>query len=131
MSELKYKIPVKLCAEARGYMKGLMHQLHDQQIGINGLDFLALDQLAWTIHTYSKARAEVMKEGYVVKETNARNTTIRKPHPAVKIMYDSNAQMIKLLMLFGLTPKSRGNVNALQGKLPMSPGLDKFKLKIS
>lgn len=112
-------------------MKALLKELVEQQIGVNGLDNIALDQLAYTIHTYSVARKEVMKEGFVVKETNARNTTIRKPHPAVKIMYDSNAQMIKLLQQFGLTPKSRGNVNALQGKLPLTPELDKFKLKIS
>jgi len=107
-------------------MKQILTEMESQNIGVTQLDQLALDQLAWTIDTYTTARKAVQEESHVVKETNARNTTIRKPHPAVKIMYDSNAQLIKLMQLFGLTPKSRG-VSA-QMKLPLNDGLAKFEI---
>jgi P27 family predicted phage terminase small subunit len=127
MSELVYRIPKGLCPEARAYMKHILTEMETENIGVKNLDQLALDQLAWTIHTYTKAKKEVLKEGFVVKETNARNTTIRKPHPAVKIMYDSNAQMIKLLQMFGMTPKSRGASGQIRLPLEGDP-LKKFKI---
>lgn len=124
--KIDFKIPTKICLEAKQYMKGLLQQLEEHQIGVNGLDHLALEQIAYTYHTWAVARKAVLKEGYILKEKNARNAGVSKPHPAVKIMYDANAQLTKLVQLFGLSPKSRGSIGNLQLHLPMNPALDKF-----
>ena len=130
-----FPVPADICPAAKNYMKALLHELTENMIDYNGLDYLALELIAYTYHTYITAKDLVLKENYVVKERNARNAGISKPHPAVKIMYDANSQLTRLVQEFGLTPKSRGNLNNLQGKLAFNPALDKFvpgsKLKIS
>jgi len=125
----EFQIPTKICVEAKRFMKHLLDQLKENQIHILGLDHGGLTLMAWTYHTWVKAIAIIEKEGMVVTETNARNTTITKAHPAVKIAYDSNAQLKQWMVEYGLTLKSRGKVDAIQGNLfDLSPELEKFRI---
>lgn len=102
-------------------MKALLKSLENQGIQWNGLDNGILNLIAYEYHKWSESRNLVMKEGFVLREKNARNAGVTKPHPAVKIMYDAASQLRLLFVEFGLTPKSRGKVDALQGQLFQTP----------
>jgi len=119
-----YTIPSDIGTEARQYMKALLKSLDDQGIQWNGLDNGILNLIAYEYHKFVESRDLVMKEGFVLRERNARNAGVTKPHPAVKIMYDATSQLRLLYIEFGLTPKSRGKVDALQRQLfnaPLAP----------
>ena len=127
--EKEFQIPTKICVEAKRFMKHLLTQLKENQILIMGLDYGGLTLMAWAYHTWVEATSTIEDEGMIVRETNARNTTITKAHPAVKIQYDSIAQLRLLMVEYGLTPKSRGKVDAIQGNLfDVNPQLQKFKI---
>jgi len=127
--EKDFQIPTKICVEAKRFMKHLLDQIKQNQIQIIGLDHGGLTLIAWTYHTWVEATTTVEDEGMIVRETNARNTSITKAHPAVKIQYDSIAQLRLLMIEYGLTPKSRGRVDAVQGNLfDLSPQLQKFSI---
>ncbi len=125
----EFQIPTKICVEAKRYMKHILDQIKKNQIQIIGLDYGGLTLMAWTYHTWVEATTIIEDEGMIVNETNARNTSITKVHPAVKIQYDAHAQLRLLMIEYGLTPKSRGRVDAIQGNLfDLSPELQKFKI---
>ena len=125
----EFQIPTNICVEAKRFMKHILDQLKEHQIHILGLDYGGLTLMAWNYHHWVKAIEMIEKEGIVVTETNARNTTITKTHPAVKIAYDNNAQLKQWMVEYGLTLKSRGKVDAVQGNLfDLSPELEKFRI---
>jgi len=125
----EFQIPTKICLEAKQFMKLLLQHLKDNRIMITGLDHGGLTLIAWTYHTWVQATEILSDESFIIEETNARNTTITKIHPAIKIQYDAAAQLRQLLVEYGLTPKSRGRVDALQGDLfEVPPQLSKFKI---
>ena len=125
----KFKIPAKVCLEAKHFMKDLLVQLDLNGVDITGLDHMGLTLMTWSYHNFVQARKVLQAEGLVVRERDARNTTITKPHPAVKIQYDANAQLRQLLVEYHLTPRSRGRSDASQLDLfKKNPQLEKFKV---
>lgn len=122
-------IPTEICLEAKQFMKYLLQQLKDNGVMITSLDHAGLYLIAWTFHSFVKATKTIESEGSIIKERNNKNTTILKPHPAKKMQYDANAQLTKLLIEYGLTPRARGRVDATQGDLFESPPeLRKFEI---
>lgn len=113
----EYRVPGDICDEAKLYMKALFISMKEYGIQWNGLDNGILNLIAYEYHKWCKAKDILMTDKLVLKESNARNVGVSKAHPAIKIMYDATSQLRLLYIEFGLTPKSRGNVDALQGKL--------------
>jgi len=125
--EKSFQIPTEICREAKQFMKRVTRHMEERGVAIREGDHGGLELMAWTYHHWFKANETVNKEGYIVKETNARGTAITKIHPAVKIAYDCNAQLRQLLVEYGLTPKSRNAVGGIQGDLwKQNPQLSKF-----
>lgn len=114
----EFHIPTKICLEAKQFMKQLLEHLEDNYVAISGLDHAGLTLISWSYSNYIEATRLIETEGMIVREVNARNSSITKPHPAIKIQYDSNTQLRLLLMEYGMTPKSRGVIDGKQYKLP-------------
>lgn len=113
----EFHIPTQICLEAKQFMKQLLRHLADNYIAITGLDHAGLILISWSYHNYIVATRLIEDEGMILREVNARNTAITKSHPAIKVQYDSNAQLQQLLKEYGMTPKSRGVVDGKQGRL--------------
>jgi P27 family predicted phage terminase small subunit len=54
-----------------------------------------------------------------------------KPHPALKIANDAQNQITKLLIEFGLTPKSRKKTSSISKKIEALSPADKFIGKVN
>ncbi len=121
-----YVIPADICDEAKRYMNALFVSMKNYGVQWNGLDNGILNLIAYEYHKWVTARNLCMSEKFVIREKNARNVGITKPHPAVKIMYDASAQLRLLYIEFGLTPKARGKADPLQIKLFESQPLAEF-----
>ncbi|MBA7523483.1 hypothetical protein ES705_15610 [subsurface metagenome] len=131
MVNKEFPIPTKICLEAKQFMKHLLKQLKDNGINVTGLDHGCLYLIAWTFHRLVRATQKIEDEGEIIKEVTARGNRITKTHPAIKIEYDSRAQLTRLLVEFGLTLKSSGRLeDAKQGNLfeECPPGLQKFRI---
>jgi P27 family predicted phage terminase small subunit len=130
MKKKEFHIPTDICLDAKKYMKQLLQELRDKGIEITILDHVSLELIANTYDLWLDATNTYKKEGNIISETNARNTTITKPHPAIKIAFDSGAQLRKLLLDYGLTLGTKIRIDALQGDLfeEIPPQLQKFRV---
>jgi P27 family predicted phage terminase small subunit len=72
-------------------------------------DLSALELLAATLATEQQAREQLERDGLTVT-TGAGGV---KPHPAVRMAETARAQAIALLDRFGLNPKARSGVEAI------------------
>jgi len=89
--------------------------------GFEKQDLPALSLLGYSYHNYFVSRDILLKDGLMIQEKDEFQqptlpgmepvfiTKLRasKPHPALKICNDSQNQITKILIEFGLTPKSR------------------------
>jgi P27 family predicted phage terminase small subunit len=103
-------IPKGISLKAKRYMRDLIGVMEDKGVNTT-LDSAAIQLIGQTYHNYIEA-TETLKnneEGmYQTVETQAGSSL--KAHPAVKVQLDSQVQLTRLLMEFGLTPKSRGEL---------------------
>ena len=104
-------IPTTISEGARKFMFRLLRTLEEKNID-SKLDEAAIMLIANTYDTYLKATEILNREGLVVAViTNAGSNP--KAHPAVKIQNDAQSQLTRLLVEFGLTPKSRKETTAI------------------
>jgi P27 family predicted phage terminase small subunit len=142
---LKFDIPESYHPEAKKTMSEIIRQLQKKD-GFEKQDFPALSILGYSYHNYFISRDILLKDGLMIQEQDQiRQPTLpgmeplfitklraSKPHPALKICNDSQNQITKILIEFGLTPKSRKkNLDMAEAPTPdnVSP-IDKFLPKI-
>jgi len=91
----------------------------------NRLDTSALTLISNTYDTYIKATKILLKEGLIINTTTKAGDSI-KAHPAVKIQLDAQVQLTKLLIEFGLTPKSRKDIVSQKDKYETMSPIEQF-----
>ncbi|MBA7480574.1 hypothetical protein ES707_16036 [subsurface metagenome] len=127
--DTKFEIPEDICEQAKQYMANLLLCLEKKGIEVEARDFFGLNMIAETFNDWIEALATIKKEGKVIRETNARNTTLKKPHPAVKMKNDSALLLRKLLNDFGLTLTTKHRIDAVQGNLfDENPQYERFRV---
>ena len=118
-------IPPNICLEAKKFMKDLLQVMEDKSIS-TALDSAAINLIAQTYHNYIEATKILQSEGMIITVTTNAGENI-KAHPAVKIQLDSQIQLHKLLVEFGLTPKSRKEITTKATKVEETKSpLDEF-----
>lgn len=137
---IKFDIPESFHPEAKKTMNQIIRQLSVKN-GFEKQDLPALSLLGYSYHTYFFSRDILLKDGLMVQEKDEFQqptlpgmepifiTKIRasKPHPAIKICNDSQNQITKILIEFGLTPKSRKkNLDLNSDPTPGDDPIDKF-----
>lgn len=99
--------PTHLSPRGKVEWKRLAPAIH--AIGtLRTVDLFALELLAETLATASDAAAVIRAEGMTSKTADGN----AKGHPATKILETARAQASRLMIEFGLTPRSRGSVDA-------------------
>ncbi len=86
---------------------------------LTATDMRAFELLCEALATEHAARKRVDLDGLLITTTQGM-----KPHPAIKAMETSRHQAIKLLECFGLTPKSRANVERITPTTEYNPFKD-------
>lgn len=74
------------------------------------VDWGALDMLAENYDTFLRCNLQVRQDGLMIE---GKSGYLEK-HPLIKVANDAQIQAVKLMLEFGLTPKSRERVKALQ-----------------
>lgn len=117
-------IPKDISLRAKRYMRDLLGVMKDK--GVNStLDSAAIQLIGQTYHNYIEATETLAREGmYQTIDTQAGSSL--KAHPAVKVQLDSQVQLTRLLIEFGLTPKSRGELKKEEEKKPDQSPLTRF-----
>jgi P27 family predicted phage terminase small subunit len=114
-----YKVPEEFHPKAKKFMTDLVRQLNKDDLIIK-LDTGALILLGNAYNKYFEAQDILLREGYML---NDKKGSV-KPHPALKICHESQVEVMKLLIEFGLTPKRRKKV-VLVPKVDEAP-IEKF-----
>lgn len=76
-------------------------------------DRLALSLLVDAYSEYRKARAIIMELGQTMEKETTTGALVEVPRPQVAIAQDAWKRVKSMLVEFGLTPSSRGNVLSL------------------
>lgn len=101
--------PSGLLAATRAEIGRISEQLSAQG-ALTEADFTALTVLALTLDRYRRAVVIVGRDGALVFDRAGKP----QRHPLIKVAADAQIQVLKLLQEFGLTPKSRERIKALQ-----------------
>ena len=112
-------IPSKVCDRTKRFMRDLLEVL-DQNNVHSVLDKPAIQLLAYTYDNYIKATEMIEQSDIVVYHYTSTGKNL-KAHPAVKIQLDAQVQLTKLLIEFGLTPKSRKDIDSAKVQPDASP----------
>lgn len=115
--------PSSIGDKAKKFMKELLDVLEDKSIN-TALDKAAISLIAHTYDNYIKATEMLEHDGLTIYQYSAAGRNV-KAHPAVKIQLDAQIQLTKLLVEFGLTPKSRKDIDS-QKAAPESSSLELF-----
>jgi P27 family predicted phage terminase small subunit len=115
-----YKVPEEFHSKAKKFMTDLVRQLNKDDLIIK-LDTAALILLGDAYNKYFEAQDILLREGFMLKDKNDH----QKPHPALKICHESQVEVMKLLIEFGLTPKRRKKAVMPEKKQEMAP-IDKY-----
>lgn len=121
MAHFNPLIPKDICLKAKRYMRDLLVVLEDKSIN-STLDSAAIQLIGHTYNNYIIATETLATDGmYQTIETQAGSSL--KAHPAVKVQLDSQVQLTRLLLEFGLTPRSRGELKKADdsGTVAVSP----------
>jgi P27 family predicted phage terminase small subunit len=113
-------IPTSISPKAKTFMKNLLGVLGEKSINTK-LDSAAISLIAHTYDNYINATEILKKEGLVITSFTAAGEN-PKAHPAVKIQLDAQIQLTRLLIEFGLTPKSRKDVVSVKVDTPTKAG---------
>lgn len=121
MAHFNPLIPKGICLKAKRYMRDLLGVLSDKSVN-STLDSAAIQLIGQTYHNYINATEELADVG-MYQEIETQSGSSLKAHPAVKVQLDSQIQLTRLLLEFGLTPKSRGELKQADdsGKDTSSP----------
>lgn len=117
-------IPSAVGNKTKTFMKELLQVLEDKSIN-TALDKTAIQLMAYTYDNYIKATEQLEQNGSLTIYNYTSAGKNLKAHPAVKIQLDAQIQLTKLLVEFGLTPKSRKDIDS-QRAAPDSSPLDLF-----
>jgi len=112
-------IPSNITDKAKRFMKELLIVLEDKNIHTT-LDKTAISLLAHTYDNYIKATEMLEHDGLTLYNYTSAGKNM-KAHPAVKIQLDAQIQLTKLLIEFGLTPKSRRDIASDKASPEASP----------
>ncbi len=119
----EFTIPTDIESEAVDFIKSVYDSLNESQI-IAEVDYAALDILARTYSLYIKASRQVEKEGITIS-TEAGSL---KPHPAIRIVSDTQTKVLGLMKEFGLTAKSRAKIPNMEvSQTPLESFINKKK----
>jgi len=144
--KLPFLIPESYHPQAKEYLIDILKQINKDK-AIKKQDLTAFTLLGDYIHIYCQAREILLRDGIIMGDqpssmqasipgmeksfiSKMRNL---KPHPALKIAADAQNQIIRLLIEFNLTPRSRKKTVDLT--LPLvaeteySSPIDKFMKK--
>lgn len=111
--------PSAIGGKAKKFMRELMVVLEDKNIN-TALDKAAISLIAHTYDNYIKATEILEHDGLTIYQYSGASKNIRA-HPAVKIQLDAQIQLTKLLVEFGLTPKSRKDIDSQRSAPEASP----------
>ena len=112
---MKINLPPGLCKEAKKFVRELVKELERQDI-IQELDTTLLEIAGSTYHVYFQARTTIIDDGPTYKAKGYTGDILIKANPNLKIMIDSQIQLMKIISELGLSPKSRKQLS----QLPMS-----------
>lgn len=103
--------PPNLPQQAQILWRELVKLLDSMGVLANS-DRRALEMLCRAYAEYLDAQAAIEQYGMVVESLDARtNLMILKRNPAIAISNAAHANMVRLLIEFGLTPAARGKVS--------------------
>lgn len=112
-------IPSKISSKSKRFMRELMSVLDEKAVHTT-LDKSAIQLIAHTYDNWLQATEMLEKDGLTIYNYTSAGRNL-KAHPAVKIQLDAQIQLTKLLIEFGLTPKSRKDVNSARQTPDASP----------
>jgi P27 family predicted phage terminase small subunit len=107
--KLPFTIPEDYTYQTQQFLKKLLFNLR-RDPAVSKLDEEAFALLGNVHNRFVEADEIVTKEGLIILDKHGASVT----HPAVKIRHDEQVKLLKLMLEFGLTPKSRFK----QGKKP-------------
>lgn len=108
--------PAHLSERARLEWKQLAPIAHENGY-LGRSDLRAFELLAEALATESEMRAVIAREGITVFGGSGG----QKAHPALKAMETARNQATRLLIEFGMTPRSRGSVDPVPQETPRNP----------
>lgn len=103
---MKYQCPKGTTKKTQKYMKMVVSTLEESK-SLCDVDACALDTLAINLDLVAQAKESIELGGIVI--TNAQGNLVA--HPSVKIMKDAQGVSLLVMKEFGLTLKSRTNLN--------------------
>lgn len=112
-------IPSKISSKSKRFMSTLLNVLDEKEIHTT-LDRAAIQLIAHTYDNWLCATEMLERDGLTIYNYTSAGKNM-KAHPAVKIQLDAQIQLTKLLIEFGLTPKSRKDVSSARQKPDASP----------
>ena len=119
----EFTIPTDIESEAVDFISSVYNTLKENQI-IGEVDYAALDILARTYSLYIKASRQVEKEGITISTESGS----LKPHPAIRIVSDTQTKVLGLMKEFGLTAKSRAAIPNMEvNQTPLESFISKKK----
>lgn len=92
-----YKIRPEFDPETKKFIGNLLYLVNKEGVA-SKLDEAAFTLLADAYNKYITTQKILLKQGYILKG---------KAHPASKLNHESQVELLKLLIEFGLTPKRR------------------------
>jgi P27 family predicted phage terminase small subunit len=107
--KLDFQIPTDYSYPTQQFLKKLLANLK-RDPAVNRLDEEAFNLLGNIHNKFTEADEIVTREGIIILDKHSASVT----HPAVKVRHDEQVKLLKLMLEFGLTPKSRFK----QGKKP-------------
>lgn len=117
---IKYTPPEWLEKEAKEYISDVVKELNCGQ-NLKKIDLAGMNMLAISYSTFVTSSKTLAEEGTTY--TNYRGDPVK--HPAVNIANDAQAKAVRLLIEYGLTPKSREAIAGINPPDEDSP-LDAF-----
>jgi len=128
MNMSRYIIDKGLEKEVQSFMQNVLGKLKRDGNDIDDSWSAALTMIADNYHLYVKCRKTIAEDGLTVTD---RFGTLQK-HPLLKVQTDSQIQLVKLLLEFGLTLKSGSKLNMepIEEDSPLMAFVNKNKNKV-
>ena len=109
---MKINLPPLICKEAKKFVRELVKELDRQDI-IQELDTTLIELAGSTYHVYFVSRKNIMTEGPTYVAKGYTGSDLIKANPNLKIMLDSQIQLMKIISELGLSPKSRKQLSQM------------------
>lgn len=115
--KLNISIPEDYCQEAKDALTDMLAILN-KDTTVSKIDEAALNLLGGYMNLYYTAEAVIRKEGAI---RHKKNSAVCLIHPAVKVMNEAGQKMYRLMIEFGMTPRSRDKAGKESDETPLSP----------